>query len=58
MDIYDARGGEEERAIAQRGAHVCDNGDAQMSHVGDDLAVFRGDLSVLDQLVQVLLCDA
>lgn len=29
-----------------------------MSHVGDDLAVLRGDLSMLDQLVQVLLRDA
>lgn len=29
-----------------------------MSHVGDDLTVLRGDLSVLDQLVQVLLRNA
>lgn len=29
-----------------------------MSHVGDDLTVLRGDLGVLDQLVQVLLRNA
>lgn len=40
------------------GAHICDDGDAQVSHVGDDLTVLWGDLSVLDQLVQVLLRDA
>lgn len=38
--------------------YVCDDGDAQVSHVGDDLTVLRRDLSVLDQLVQILLCDA
>lgn len=40
------------------GSYVCDDGNAQMSHIGDDLAVFRWNLSVLDQLVQVLLCNA
>lgn len=29
-----------------------------MSHVGDDLTVLRGNLSVLDQLVQIFLRDA
>lgn len=41
-----------------RWSHICDDGNAQVSHVGDDLAVLRGDLSMLDQFVQVLLCDA
>lgn len=46
------------RSFIQTGSYVCDDGDAQVSHVGDDLTVLRGDLSVLDQLVQVLLRDA
>lgn len=41
-----------------RGSHICDDGNSQVSHVGDDLAVLWWDLSVLDQLVQVLLGDA
>lgn len=44
--------------VSQPLSYICDDGDAQVSHVGDDLTVFRWDLSVLDQLVQVLLCDA
>lgn len=37
--------------------HVGDDGHPKVGHVGDDLAVLRWDLSVLDQLVQVLLGD-
>lgn len=37
--------------------HVCDDGHPEVGHVGDDLAVLCRDLSVLDQLVQVLLGD-
>lgn len=41
-----------------QGSHICDDWNAQVSHVGDDLTVLGRDLSMLDQLVQVLLCDA
>lgn len=41
-----------------RSSHVCDDRDTQVGHVGDDLAVLRRDLCMLDQLVQVLLCDS
>lgn len=37
--------------------HICDDGHPEVGHVGDDLAVLCWDLSVLDQLVQVLLGD-
>lgn len=37
--------------------HVCDDGHPEVGHVGDDLTVLCWDLSVLDQLVQVLLSD-
>lgn len=40
------------------GAHVRDDGHPEVGHVGDDLTVLRGDLGVLDQLVQVFLGDA
>lgn len=42
----------------EKRAYICDDGDAQVSHVGDDLTVLRWDLSVLDQLVQILLRNA
>ena len=38
--------------------HICDDGHTQVGHVGDDLTVLRWDLSMLDELVQVLLRDA
>lgn len=37
--------------------HICDNGHTQMSHISDDLTVLRWNLCMLDQLIQVLLCD-
>lgn len=39
-------------------AYICDDWDAQVSHIGDDLTVLRRDLGMLDQLVEVLLCDS
>lgn len=41
-----------------RWSYICDNGDAQVGHVGDDLTVLWRNLGVLDQFVQVLLCNA
>lgn len=38
--------------------YICDDGNTQVSHVGDDLAVLRGDLRMLDQFVQVFLCNS
>lgn len=48
----------QEQNERERAPHVCDDGDTQVSHVGDDLTVLRRDLCMLDQLVQVLLCDS
>lgn len=46
-----------DRRVGVRWAYICDDGNAQVSHVGDDLAVLRGNLSMLDQFVQVFLCN-
>lgn len=43
---------------ARLAPYVCDNGHPEVRHVGDDLAVLRGDLGVLDQFVQVFLSDS
>lgn len=61
------RGNEEVRRKNQRceislyqslRSYICDDGHTQVGHVSDDLTVLRWDLSMLDQLVQILLCDA
>lgn len=54
-EVKKRRGGD--RRVGVRWAYICDDGNAQVSHVGDDLAVLRGNLSMLDQFVQVFLCN-
>lgn len=49
--------GEAGRGKLGMGTHICDDGHPEVGHVGDDLTVLCWDLSVLDQLVQVLLSD-
>lgn len=39
-------------------SYIGDDGHTEVSHVGDDLTVLWGNLGVLDQFVQVFLCDA
>ena len=67
MSLTAAAGGTEEEAGQTRSGqqqevgvltHVCDDGHTQVGHVGDDLTVLGRDLGMLDELVQVLLCDA
>lgn len=49
------RGGD--RRVVVRWSYICDDGNTQVSHVGDDLAVLGGNLGMLDQFVQVFLCN-